>query len=120
MSGFDRYNVKDGHTLHLVRGAAREAAPAPATPPPAQAPPAPTGGGAGLLGMDGLGAFQQQLMNNPALMQQMMDNPMVQNLMQNPEMMRQMMQMNPQTRALMEANPEIAQVWLLVTLFAPF
>ncbi len=113
------YNIKDGHTVHLVKGApkAGAAAPAPSSPAAAAAPGAaaqtpfsPFGGlGAG-AGAGGFGAMQAQMLQNPEMMQAMMENPMVQGLLNDPETMRQMMMMNPQTRAMMDANPEVAQV----------
>jgi hypothetical protein len=43
-----------------------------------------------------LGAMQQQMMANPAMMQAAMESPAMQNLLDDPEMMRSMMQSNPQ------------------------
>ena len=108
------YNIEDGHTVHLVQGAAAPAASV--TSPPRQAA-ASAGGIAALAGQmapgGGSGAavsMQQQMMQNPEMMREMMNSPMMQSLMSNPELMRTIIQSNPQMQAIIEQNPEIGHV----------
>jgi ubiquilin len=95
-------DIKEGHTIHLVRGAPKTpsgGSNVPSSSPPPQTSPNPSAnlfgqgnagaGGAGMFGGGGFGQFQQQMMNNPELMQNMMENPMIQNMMNDPETMRQ-------------------------------
>ena len=107
------YNIEDGHTVHLVQGAAAPAASV--TSPPSQS--ASAGGIAGLAGQmapgGGSGAaasMQQQMMQDPEMMREMMNSPMMQSLMSNPELMRTIIQSNPQMQAIIEQNPEIGHV----------
>jgi ubiquilin len=83
------YNIKDGHALHMVKGAS----PAPgasATPAAAPAPAAATAGPAGVPPLGGLGGLFGNLGNMQG--QSLPDmQAQVQQLMQNPEHLQQMM-----------------------------
>jgi ubiquilin len=118
------YGVKDGHTVHLVRGASNSTAnqASTTTPPVSQSAPSnptefglPTGGFPGMGGLGGMGGasfqqMQQQLMQNPALMREMMNSPAMQSVLQNPELIRSMLMNNPQMREVIERNPEVGHV----------
>ena len=126
-----KYDVRDGHTIHLVRGRKKVAATATenaATPAAASlnqsnnsnnntSAPAPLFGSAGSGGMGlglGLGnmnnmAGAQSLLNNPEFMESMLNSPMMQNLMNNPEIIRNMMTSNPAMQQILEANPHLRQ-----------
>jgi ubiquilin len=108
------YNIEDGHTVHLVQGAA---APAASITSPAQSgssTASPGGGLAALAGsMAGGGGSvnpQMAMMQDPEMMREMMNSPMMQSLMSNPELMRTIIQSNPQMQAIIEQNPEIGHV----------
>ena len=107
------YNIEDGHTVHLVQGAAAPAASV--TSPPNQSA-ASAGGIAGLAGQMAPGggaaaaSMQQQMMQDPEMMREVMNSPMMQSLMSNPELMRTIIQSNPQMQAIIEQNPEIGHV----------
>ena len=74
-STLEHYGVEDKHTIHMVRGAAQPATPAPA--PAAMGQASPFGGLGGFGGMGGgmaggnFAQMQQQLMQNPDMMQSM-------------------------------------------------
>lgn len=121
----ESYAIKDGFTVHLVRGASNNIAqqsapqPTPAAPSATTNPFAGMGGLGGMGGMGGLGGLggggdlQQmysQMMQNPQMVQQMMQNPMVQQMMNNPELLRTMMMSNPQIRQIVENNPEVGHI----------
>jgi hypothetical protein len=108
------YNIADGHTVHLVQGAAAPAASV--TSPPSQPggqtspPPGISGLAASMAGGGGSMNMQQQMMQDPEMMREMMNSPMMQSLMSNPELMRTIIQSNPQMQAIIEQNPEIGHV----------
>lgn len=134
------YEVTEGSTIHLVKGAAKSndghtASPVSSTPNipssssvPANNPfgvPAATGGygnpnafnpmmmngfGGGAGGFGDMNSMQDQLMRNPEMMQQIMNSPMMENLMNNPEMLRNMMTSNPQMQSLLDSNPQLRHV----------
>lgn len=130
----EHYDIQDGHTVHMVKGAAPAAAGAPSSQstvaPPGQATspspfaqpnlfgqnPAANNPFAGGLGA-GLGQqppdinrMQEQLMRNPEMMQQIMSSPMMDNLMNNPDLLRGMMTSNPQMQAMLDRNPQMRHV----------
>lgn len=125
------YEVAEGHTIHLVKGAVKSSVPsagdssstaaAAASSSSSTNPPNPYNsfgttafnpmmmngfGGAGQSQMN-MNNMQEQLMRNPEMMQQMMNSPMMENLMNNPEMLRNMMTSNPQMQSLLESNPQL-------------
>jgi len=115
------YSLKDGHTVHLVRGASNNTSNQTFTAPPTTTQPTtpsnanPFGGFGGLGGLGGLGGsnfqqMQQQLMQNPNMMRELMNSPMMQSMLQNPELIRSMLLNNPQMRDVIERNPEVGHV----------
>jgi ubiquilin len=123
------YEIADGLTIHLVKGAAKpaEGTFTAATPTSVAATPptttsmstAPTNpfaafGGAG-MGMGGpppmdMNQMQQEIMRNPQMMQQMMNSPMMQGMLDNPDMLREIMMSNPQMQAMLDSNPQVRHV----------
>jgi ubiquilin len=127
----ESYSIKDGSTVHLVRGAS-------STPTPAQptqtatndntAPPNPTTNAdnpfaafagadpllGGFGGMPSLQQMQAQMAQNPGMVRELMNSPemqsMMQNIMQNPELVRNMIMGNPQMREVIERNPEVGHM----------
>eukprot|EP01115_Flamella_aegyptia_P015552 TRINITY_DN9633_c0_g1_i1.p1 TRINITY_DN9633_c0_g1~~TRINITY_DN9633_c0_g1_i1.p1 ORF type:complete len:451 (+),score=65.21 TRINITY_DN9633_c0_g1_i1:57-1409(+) len=115
------YGIKDGHTIHLVRGASNTTSaqstttsavgntstggtsPS-ATPQNQSFPSLPFSMGGNYQQM------QQQLLQNPNMMRQLMDNPITQSILNNPELMRSMLLSDPNMRDLIERNPEIGHV----------
>ena len=78
-------DIKDGNTIHVVKG--RPAPPATAAPAPT--PAAVPGGVAGMPGWGGGGAdmasMQAQLQQNPEAMSAMLNSPMMRSITENPE-----------------------------------
>ena len=112
------YDIQDGHTVHMVKGAAPSAS---VTPPPAFSAPPPTANPLGaLFGNSTIGGaagnpldtsrMHEQLLRNPEMMQQIMSSPMMENLLNNPDMIRNMMMNNPQMQQLMDSNPEMRHI----------
>jgi len=125
----ENYNLKDGHTVHLVKGAAP-----PATTPPATTPSIPTatptpssqtpifnpfegfesfgsfGGGGGGGAMPSFQQMQEQMMRNPQVMRDIMNSPIMQNVLNNPELIRDMLMSNPQMREIIERNPDVGHI----------
>jgi len=124
------YEIADGLTIHLVKGAAKPAegtstaatptsvAAAPTTTSMSTAPTNPFAafGGAGMrMGMGGpppmdMNQMQQEMMRNPQMMQQMMNSPMMQGMLDNPDMLREIMMSNPQMQAMLDSNPQVRHV----------
>lgn len=124
----EHYDIQDGHTVHMVKGAAQPAvnnttvasataAPIGNTVPASSARPASNvlspanmfgsmGGPANGGGQD-VNRMQEQLLRNPEMMQQIMNSPMMDHMLNNPDLMRNMMGNNPQMQALMDSNPQI-------------
>ncbi|KAG0003718.1 Ubiquilin-4 [Entomortierella chlamydospora] len=89
------YSIKEGHTIHMVKGAsnrANEQAVQTVRPQSNNSASGPEG-------------FDEQ-----GLMATLLDNPAIRDMMANPEVVRRMMMANPQTREVMENNPEVAQM----------
>ncbi|KAF8976444.1 Ubiquilin-4, partial [Entomortierella lignicola] len=89
------YSIKEGHTIHMVKGAsnrANEQAVQTVRPLNNNNPSGPEG-------------FDEQ-----GFMATLLDNPAIRDIMANPEVVRRMMMANPQTREVMENNPEVAQM----------
>ncbi|CAG8470994.1 5446_t:CDS:10 [Ambispora leptoticha] len=119
----DSYGVKEGHTIHVVRGAANQAAEQAAanssssggasryaTPSTSSSPassssvnpfsnPPPTR----QLGSNS-NNFEQDLMRG------MMNSPMMRQILSNPEIVRSMVMQNPTMRQMIERNPEIGHI----------
>jgi ubiquilin len=128
----DSYDVQDGHTVHMVKGAAAATTTATASTSVASAAvsAAPTSSGAfpnpfgaQQVGNNNVNRLQEQLMRSPDMMQQVLSSPMMDNLLNNPEMLRNMMLNNPQTQALLDSNPQVRQILndpQVCLLLAPF
>lgn len=123
------YGLKDGVTVHLVRGGTAAVQPqqsaastSPSIPASTSASPSSTtanasgnpfggfggfGGGGGNLNLQNV---QQQLLQNPDMMREVMSSPMVQSMMNNPELIRSILLSNPQMRDIIERNPEVGHV----------
>lgn len=134
----DTRKLKDGDTMHVVRGGlASSAASTPAPPPGTTNGGSATGAGNGFMppsgmpqgqggmadpfgmmnafggtggGAGGFAEMQQRLMQNPDMMRDIMNSPMMDSIMQNPDLVRSIMMSNPQIRQMMEQNPEMAHV----------
>ena len=111
------YDIQDGHTVHMVKGAA----PTSANPPPPaafSAPPVNTSNLGALFGnsagatnpLDPTSRMHEQLLRNPEMMQQIMSSPMMENLLNNPDMIRNMMMNNPQMQQLLDSNPQMRHI----------
>jgi len=117
----ESYSIKDGHTVHLVRGASNNTAAQARTVPVNTTTPSPSlnsplippniGGFGGFgLGNQNLQQMQQQLMQNPETMRELLNSPIMQSLMSNPELMRSMLMNDPQMREVIERNPEVGHI----------
>eukprot|EP00898_Chlorokybus_atmophyticus_P006757 jgi/Chlat1/7082/Chrsp57S06778 len=114
------YGLEHEHTVHLVKGAARDenssgAAPSTATSSTVPAPGLGIPNVAGMpLGAGGdMASMQQQLLpflENPQSFQQLANSPAVQAVMNNPDIMRMIVNSNPQLREIMDRNPELAHI----------
>ncbi|GET03330.1 ubiquitin domain-containing protein DSK2b-like isoform X1 [Rhizophagus clarus] len=102
----DLYGVKEGHTIHVVRGAANRASEQASNV-------IPTSSGQRNInsatanspfGMNPFGNFDQDLMRS------MMNSPMIRHLLSNPEIVRTMVMQNPTMRQMIERNPEIGHI----------
>jgi ubiquilin len=117
----EHYEVQDGHTVHMVKGASASSGATASTATPVAAPqaepiaaptsqvnpfamaanPFATGG------MPDVNRMQELLMRNPEVMQQIMNSPMMDNLLNNPDLLRNTMLSNPQMQAMLDANPQV-------------
>ncbi|CAG8447474.1 11001_t:CDS:10 [Ambispora gerdemannii] len=86
----DSYGVKEGHTVHVVRGAANQAAEQAAANSSASG--------------SNSNNFEQDLMRG------MMNSPMMRQILSNPEIVRSMVMQNPTMRQMIERNPEIGHI----------
>ncbi|KAF8065410.1 hypothetical protein FPV67DRAFT_1608591 [Lyophyllum atratum] len=121
------YKIQTGHTIHMVKGAARTGGPSGSgsAPPPQQLPTMQTGqnvhdpltqlnGVQGFGAMAGLNPFADMGLNasDPNMMQTMMNNPQflqqMSAMMSNPQVMDQVIASNPQLAAI---GPQVRQAF---------
>ncbi|RIA92766.1 hypothetical protein C1645_763979 [Glomus cerebriforme] len=102
----DLYGVKEGHTIHVVRGAANRASEQAANVPPTSSGQRNTNSTTqnSPFGMNPFGNFDQDLMRS------MMNSPMFRHILSNPEIVRTMVMQNPTMRQMIERNPEIGHI----------
>ncbi|CAG8460045.1 11247_t:CDS:10 [Funneliformis mosseae] len=96
----DLYGVKEGHTIHVVRGADNRAAEQAANVPPSSTGQRSTNSAT----TNPFANFDQDLMRS------MMNSPMIRHLLSNPEIVRSMVMQNPTMRQMIERNPEIGHI----------
>ncbi|RIB09829.1 hypothetical protein C2G38_239557 [Gigaspora rosea] len=101
----DLYGVKEGHTIHVVRGAANRAAEQAANVTPTTSTQRNVNGTAtNPFGINHFGTSLEQDMRN------MMNSPVIRQLLSNPEIVRSMVMQNPTMRQMIERNPEIGHI----------
>ncbi|CAG8485997.1 8114_t:CDS:2 [Diversispora eburnea] len=99
------YGVKEGHTIHVVRGAANRASEQAAQPVTPRNPNSNPSSNTFTINPLGLGANLDQ-----DFMRSMMNSPMFRQLLSNPEIVRSMVMQNPTMRQMIERNPEIGHI----------
>ncbi|KAM9986570.1 hypothetical protein ACTFIY_010975 [Dictyostelium cf. discoideum] len=97
----DEIKIQDGHTVHLVKGAA--------PPPPPVEQQVPTPSNTQPQGIPGVPQNINDMMNNP-MIQEMFNSRVMDSLLDNPDVFRDMMMGNPEMREVLNNNPEMAQM----------